>query len=334
MHATDQALRPVGEAANTPYAERYRSLLSLAYTLNGNTDLGRQTLANADQTTDNYHATQYLWAQAILERAEGELVEAEATAHQCLSICRTMKIATVEVETIEVLVGLAADLESHDVAARLLGAADARRDALGYVRPPIMRPSHDSYVATLVDAIGSERYERVLAEGTAMSWDEALDYVTRGRGQRKRPSSGWASLTPAELAVVNLVADDHQQSLRRFREGLDPAQVLVLDVTGDSRAGGDAEATRELCRSHPSWQLQQPQGVPAGLGHNPISNVIVQSTRDARREQGPTVLLRESFQRQRWQCGEEPLVGPFADGEQQRDGFSQQASADEGQNLR
>jgi DNA-binding CsgD family transcriptional regulator/tetratricopeptide (TPR) repeat protein len=207
MHATEKALRPVGEAANTPYAERYRSLLSLAYTLNGNTDLGRQTLANADQTTSNYHAMQYLWAQAILERAEGDLVEAEATAHRCLSICRTMKVATVEVETIEVLAGLAADVESHDVAARLLGAADARRHALGYVRPPIMRPSHDSDVATLIDAIGSERYKRVLAEGTAMSWDEALDYVTRGRGQRKRPSTGWASLTPAELAVVNVVAD-------------------------------------------------------------------------------------------------------------------------------
>ena len=170
----------MGEAApNTPFAERYRSLLSLAYTLTGDTDLGRQTLASADQTTNNAHATQYLWAQAVLERAEGDLVEAEATAHRCLSICRTTKFATVEVESIEVLAGLAADLETHDVAAcsapRTHGAtrpatSDHRSCAL----------SHDSDVATLIDAIGAERYEQVLAEGTAMSWDEALDYVTCG----------------------------------------------------------------------------------------------------------------------------------------------------------
>ena len=40
-----------------------------------------------------------------------------------------------------------------------------------------------------------------------MSLDEAVAYAQRGRGERKRPSSGWASLTPAELEVVRLVAD-------------------------------------------------------------------------------------------------------------------------------
>jgi DNA-binding CsgD family transcriptional regulator len=29
----------------------------------------------------------------------------------------------------------------------------------------------------------------------------------RGRGERKRPSTGWASLTPSELQVVLLVAE-------------------------------------------------------------------------------------------------------------------------------
>jgi DNA-binding CsgD family transcriptional regulator len=207
MRTIEEALVPVGQAAGIPFAERHRSLISLAYSVSGNTDLGRQTLAHADQTSDGAHAAQHLWARAVLERANGQLVEAEATAHLCLSICRTTTLATVEVETIEVLAGLATDLESHDEAARLLGAADARRDALGYVRPPIMRTRHDTDIAAVVDAIGCERYEQLLAEGVALSWDEALDYVTRGRGERKRPSAGWPSLTPTELTVVNLVAE-------------------------------------------------------------------------------------------------------------------------------
>jgi DNA-binding CsgD family transcriptional regulator len=40
-----------------------------------------------------------------------------------------------------------------------------------------------------------------------MSLDEVVAYASRGRGERKRPSSGWRSLTPTEHEVVRLVAD-------------------------------------------------------------------------------------------------------------------------------
>ncbi|MGH3902348.1 MAG: response regulator transcription factor [Pseudonocardiaceae bacterium] len=36
--------------------------------------------------------------------------------------------------------------------------------------------------------------------------DQAVAYVSRARGERKRPSAGWASLTPTEFEVVKLVA--------------------------------------------------------------------------------------------------------------------------------
>jgi DNA-binding CsgD family transcriptional regulator len=44
-------------------------------------------------------------------------------------------------------------------------------------------------------------------QGAALSLDEAIAYVQRGRGERRRPSSGWAALTPTERDVVRLVAD-------------------------------------------------------------------------------------------------------------------------------
>jgi DNA-binding CsgD family transcriptional regulator len=37
--------------------------------------------------------------------------------------------------------------------------------------------------------------------------EEAIAFVQRGRGERKRPASGWASLTPTELDVVRLVGE-------------------------------------------------------------------------------------------------------------------------------
>ena len=45
------------------------------------------------------------------------------------------------------------------------------------------------------------------AEGAALSADDAIAYVQRGRGERKRPATGWESLTPTEHDVVRLVSE-------------------------------------------------------------------------------------------------------------------------------
>jgi DNA-binding CsgD family transcriptional regulator len=57
------------------------------------------------------------------------------------------------------------------------------------------------------DALGDSDFDAAWAEGAAMSTDEAIAYAQRGRGGRKRPSSGWGSLTPTELDVVRLVGE-------------------------------------------------------------------------------------------------------------------------------
>jgi DNA-binding CsgD family transcriptional regulator len=44
-------------------------------------------------------------------------------------------------------------------------------------------------------------------EEPPLDLDEAVAYARRTRGARGRPSSGWASLTPAEQSVVRLAAD-------------------------------------------------------------------------------------------------------------------------------
>jgi DNA-binding CsgD family transcriptional regulator len=40
-----------------------------------------------------------------------------------------------------------------------------------------------------------------------MSTEEVIAYAQRGRGERKRPASGWESLTPTEREVVRLVSE-------------------------------------------------------------------------------------------------------------------------------
>jgi DNA-binding CsgD family transcriptional regulator len=40
-----------------------------------------------------------------------------------------------------------------------------------------------------------------------MSVKEAIHFARRGHGTRRRPATGWASLTPSERQVVDLVAE-------------------------------------------------------------------------------------------------------------------------------
>jgi DNA-binding CsgD family transcriptional regulator len=67
-------------------------------------------------------------------------------------------------------------------------------------RPPTtpMWPGSETPSASML-------FHTAWAEGEALTLDEAVAYVSRARGERKRPSSGWASLTPTEAEVVRHV---------------------------------------------------------------------------------------------------------------------------------
>jgi DNA-binding CsgD family transcriptional regulator len=77
---------------------------------------------------------------------------------------------------------------------------------MGYPRRPVDEPEYDAAVAALRSTLGSDDFSAAWAAGAALSLDEAVAYVRRARGTRRRPTSGWASLTPTELDVVGLVA--------------------------------------------------------------------------------------------------------------------------------
>jgi len=55
--------------------------------------------------------------------------------------------------------------------------------------------------------MGQSNFDTDWAEGSALSIEEAISYAQRGRGWRKRPNTGWQSLTPTEIDVVRLVGE-------------------------------------------------------------------------------------------------------------------------------
>jgi DNA-binding CsgD family transcriptional regulator len=110
-------------------------------------------------------------------------------------------------EIFEIIAGLCTDGGSHQHAARLFGAAEAMRQRMGAARFKIYDHDYDASVATLRDALDDKDVDAAWAEGAALSTDEAIAYAQRGRGERKRPASGWESLTPAERDVARLICE-------------------------------------------------------------------------------------------------------------------------------
>ncbi|MGB9252284.1 MAG: LuxR C-terminal-related transcriptional regulator [Mycobacterium sp.] len=110
-------------------------------------------------------------------------------------------------EALECLAQLACEADSHSEAARLLGAAHTLRHRMGAVRLVIWDADYHWVETAVRNAIGDTDFDGAWAEGAALSTEEAIAYAQRGRGERKRPSTGWGSLTPTELDVVRLVAE-------------------------------------------------------------------------------------------------------------------------------
>jgi DNA-binding CsgD family transcriptional regulator len=96
---------------------------------------------------------------------------------------------------------------NHLAAARLLGAAEAARQRMGMVRLKVLEADDEARIAAVRDALGENDFDAAWAEGATLSTEEAVAYAQRGRGERKRPSTGWASLTRAELDVARLVTE-------------------------------------------------------------------------------------------------------------------------------
>jgi DNA-binding CsgD family transcriptional regulator len=139
--------------------------------------------------------------------AEGEIEQAERDAYDALAIDADIGAHVLAPEVVEILGHLRVLSGSHREAARLFGASASWWQRIGAVRSLVHQAGVDASVAELCEAMGDSDFESAWAEGAAMSTDEVIAYAQRGRGGRRRPSSGWASLTPTELNVVRLVSE-------------------------------------------------------------------------------------------------------------------------------
>ena len=148
---------------------------------------------------------QYQLARAAAMR--GDLMTAESLHHVGLTLRLQDGLTPGALESLEALGALAAQQQSGAEAARLLTAASAIRASLGLPRSPAAATAANQALTLARTILDDLAYKAATEEGSALTLAAAAAYARRGRGVRKRPSSGWASLTPTELQIVQLAAE-------------------------------------------------------------------------------------------------------------------------------
>jgi predicted ATPase/class 3 adenylate cyclase/DNA-binding CsgD family transcriptional regulator len=166
----------------------------------------RRWADDAVAVATGWHLVAALLARARVAAAKGDRANAEQDAHDAVACAAQCGVYVHLPDTLDLLADLVKDADAQQ-AARLFGAAEAFRQRGGMVRFKVHQADYDASVTALREAMEDKEFDAAWAEGAALSTDEAIAYAQRGRGERKRPATGWTSLTPAEQDVVRLVCD-------------------------------------------------------------------------------------------------------------------------------
>jgi predicted ATPase/DNA-binding CsgD family transcriptional regulator len=169
------------------------------------------------------------YAEGIMAWHRGELADAE----------RLIRTATLEwhrcsdrmdaADGVELLGVLACARERYGDAARLLAAADAARPRLLYLTPGFAadRQAAARAASRARRILGEDGFAQAWEQGHGLTLDDAVAYAARRGGGRKRPATGWGSLSPTELQVARLVAEGLHNDAIAQRLFISPGTVKV-----------------------------------------------------------------------------------------------------------
>lgn len=189
-------------------AARWQGAYAVPYSLGSSLALALGDAADAEtlhrEIQERFADTAFrsVHVNGELARAYGargrSAAEAESAAQTALAESLELGLVGLQVEALEMLALLSVDAGQLSEAGRLIGASDAFRARTG---------AHRALPIANFEALRAKVGTAAIEEGARLSLDEAVAYAQRGRGERRRPASGWDSLTPSEQRVVELVGE-------------------------------------------------------------------------------------------------------------------------------
>ena len=169
------------------------------------------------------------YAEGVMAWHRGELAAAEHLVREATVQWHRSSDRMDACDGIELLGVLAAARERHADAARLLAAAAPARQPLQYLAPGFTanRAAAAGAASQARHILGDHRFTQAWEQGQALTLDDAVAFAARKAGGRKRPATGWASLTPAELQVARLVGEGLRNDAIARRLFIAPGTVKV-----------------------------------------------------------------------------------------------------------
>mgnify|MGYP001828870327 CR=1 FL=1 len=205
-------LRPVSTLFED-FGSHYNTLLALSFLAmaeirTGDLDAARQTVERSRRLAAE-HCFPGLEARcevaaSRLALADDDPADAAESSHRAIEMSAGIGARTVVIEGLESLAAVES-ASDPDLAVRLIGAVDSGRTTLGWPRFISETNAWDDLAAGLQEQVGDE-FASLLADGQGLSIDDAIALARRGRGRQRRATTGWASLTPTEMRVVDQVA--------------------------------------------------------------------------------------------------------------------------------
>jgi predicted ATPase/DNA-binding CsgD family transcriptional regulator len=187
---------------------------------------------------------------AELATEQEHLEEAWELAHDSLEVLGNYGDRLGAAAALEVIADLAVALGEPERALRLLAASQRFHTDTGIARFSLQADRFDRARDTAQVELGSSDATACWDAGDELSLAEAIAYARRGRGERRRPQIGWASLTPVERDVVRLVAEGHTNAAIGHRLFISPNTVkkhlthVYAKVDVDGRADLAAQVAR------------------------------------------------------------------------------------------
>ena len=136
---------------------------------------------------DRYGIAQSLGGLGELAHHEGDFLAARALHEESLAMKHGLGYRLGIAESLESLGELAWSIELPERAARLWGAAESLRKAIGSPHLPAWGAEYDLECAAIREALGEAAFDSAFSEGRAMTLKQAVEYALRDGEPDREP---------------------------------------------------------------------------------------------------------------------------------------------------
>jgi DNA-binding CsgD family transcriptional regulator len=191
-----------------------RSLSGLGFVTMVGGDLERaaalheESLALARGAADDFAINVALMLGAFVCLGRNEHRRAKTLCEEGLSLSWRLRMMHPNANYLNILAALAASGDEPLRSARLWGAAESLRETIGAVLSPVQRSHYAPYNASAMADLGEVAWQAEVAEGRAMTTEEAIEYAL-DTDQTAPPSPEDAAtslLSAREAEILKLVA--------------------------------------------------------------------------------------------------------------------------------